>query len=81
MHTHRCTTSKASTHLPLVHQGLRPLVGVHAALHRFQELLAGGVVLLAEVDELRADGVVVGLELVVLAAKGLGGSGVIGWHT
>lgn len=58
-------------------QGFRALVGIHAALHRLQELLAGGVVLLAETDELGANGVVVGLELVVLTAEGL--SEVKGW--
>lgn len=60
------------SYLPLVHQGFRPLVGIYSALHRLEELLAGGVVLLAEVDKLRPNGVVVRLELVVLASEGLG---------
>lgn len=57
-----------------MHHSFRSLIGLHSALHGLEQLLAGGVVLFAKVDELRPHGLIIGLQLVVLAAQGLGGS-------
>lgn len=57
--------------LPLRHESLSSLVGIHPALNGLQELLPGGVVLVTQVNELCPYSLVVGLELVVLAAQGL----------